>query len=440
MFARLTLTVLFVLGLAVTAPAIEVQLEYQDYGKFTGREFRPNGITAVQPLFALPDGEWKLPDIVSELPVYGLLELRDTKRLVLLDQKRADDPFYSVLYVDKNGNGDLTDDGRLVGQLAGDESYHFVQFGALEFALDEDGVSLPYAMFAMAQCQGNEDPKKTLTKEHLSQYYFSIRFQAGCAYHGKLQIDGQSYVVWLGDTNGNARFDDRVSMSDAQIAGEDRLFWQGDQIYVSATPTIDYYDSLPLSDLLVLGDRVFDVAVDVPGGKMTLTQTELPLVHVKLATEAERLALYSNQDNRSVAMFQPGNRTMVPAGDYRVLSYQILRNDEQGDLWRVVASATGATPVVNVSGRSTTVEFGEPFVPKVDISDYYRERIAGGRINEVRMSLNAVGCANAQVVDISHMRGNKTKLPLSGSRPKEASYKILEPDDKVIARGKFEYG
>ncbi len=442
MIARFTLTALFVLGLAATALAVEVQLEYQDYGKSTHAEFWPHGVAYAQPLLDLPDGEWKLPTIVSELPVYGLLELYGTKRLILLDKKEAADAFPSILYVDKNGNGDLTDDIRLEGRFSGDETYGFAQYGELAFTLEEDGVSVPYAMLASAQCQGNFDSGEALTRDELESF-LSIQFTVRCAYHGKFRIDGQSYVVWLGDANGNGRFDERVSMSNAQLSDQTRLFCQGDQIYVSATPKADYYDGQPLSDLLVIGDRVFDVAVDIPGGKMTLTPTELPLVHVKLATEAERLTLYSEQDNRSIAMFQPGKRTMVPAGDYQVLGYQILRNDEQGDLWRVVASATTAASAITVAGRATTIEFGEPFVPTVAVPSAARALVANGKANDVPMSLNTVGCANAQVVDIGRIRGENTKLPLSplyAQRPKEATYRILEPDDRVVAQGQFEYG
>jgi hypothetical protein len=57
------------------------------------------------------------------------------------------------------------------------------------------------------------------------------------------------------------------------------------------------------------------------------------------------------------------------------------------------------------------------------------------------MGLNVLGRVNEQVVDVAHVQGNRTKIPLSvGGRPKEAQYRILKADGERVAQGQFEYG
>ena len=74
---------------------------------------------------------------------------------------------------------------------------------------------------------------------------------------------------------------------------------------------------------------------------------------LKVAMETERLMLCPKKEGQSVMLLQPGKRTMVPKGTYRVLAYQALRNDAQGDLWKLIASGTKNTPFVTVSARAT---------------------------------------------------------------------------------------
>lgn len=59
---------------------------------------------------------------------------------------------------------------------------------------------------------------------------------------------------------------------------------------------------------------------------------------------------------------------MIPQGRYRLLTYEVFRKNDQGDLWRLSAGATLESPFINVGGSSESVlEFGEPYVPIVNI-------------------------------------------------------------------------
>ncbi len=137
--------------------------------------------------------------------------------------------------------------------------------------------------------------------------------------------------------------------------------------------------------------------------------------------------------------YQPDKKIKVPAGKYRLFNYQILKKDKQGDLWRLNATATTESPWVTVAGKGkSVVEFGEPYVPVIEV------RV---RENTTRASIgfDVEGKAKEFVTDLSHIDGDRTQIPLSeeenlGHRPKEPTYKIVKTDGEVVAQGSFEYG
>ena len=106
---RLCLAAAGALSLAAPARSLEVPLEYE-------RE--------VSSIFLLksaeaPPGEWKLPELKSETPVYLLAHLPGKRRLLVLDRRTGAETFFSRLYYDANGNRDLTDDPAFDANTAG---------------------------------------------------------------------------------------------------------------------------------------------------------------------------------------------------------------------------------------------------------------------------------------------------------------------------------
>ncbi len=75
----------------------------------------------------------KEPAYVAKQPLYGLAAIGKTAQLriwMVLDKSKADGDAYDVVYVDLNGNGDLTDPGEKVTSEKG-------RFGRGSFALPE---------------------------------------------------------------------------------------------------------------------------------------------------------------------------------------------------------------------------------------------------------------------------------------------------------------
>jgi hypothetical protein len=151
------------------------------------------------------------------------------------------------------------------------------------------------------------------------------------------------------------------------------------------------------------------------------------------------MSIYTEDGQHFLMMYQPSKTITVPAGKYRLFKYKTLKQDKQGDLWRLCASANTESPFITVGGnREAVLKFGEPFVSKVNVR--VRERTS-----RASLSFAVEGQAKESLADLSHISGDKTQIPLSeeedlGHRPKEPTYKIVKADGEVITQGSFEYG
>jgi hypothetical protein len=139
-------------------------------------------------------------------------------------------------------------------------------------------------------------------------------------------------------------------------------------------------------------------------------------------------------------MYQPaGEVVRVPAGKYRLLSYQILRRDGQGDLWRLTASGTGGSPLIEVvKGSGASPVFGEPFTPLIEV-----QTRTYGPPGSSSFSFSMFGRGGEIMSGLSHLEGTATRIPLSKTRkgfPREPAYTIVKPDGEIVAKGSFEYG
>jgi hypothetical protein len=142
--------------------------------------------------------------------------------------------------------------------------------------------------------------------------------------------------------------------------------------------------------------------------------------------------LYGTKSKKSVVVVAPSNTVKIPRDTYKILEYRVICNDPQGDLWCLAAQGTKDTPTFEVGKEDATAQFGQPFHPQADI----RKTSSG-----VRLSFKLIGSADELVTEVTHLEGNRTKIPLTtGNRPKEASYKIVTPESELVGQGTFRYG
>jgi len=438
---------LLVFSLATALFAIEVPLKYEKYPD-KPKSFLPSGSVrlSLRPRgIALPGEPWTLPHLNTENPVYALAKIGDKERLLVLDVKNKSDTFYNRLYFDANGNHNLRDDPFFdaLPTSKTERGYSSIGFPAIETSIEVDGKSLPYSFRPVISGYMAQIAQVKADNQSLGRY-MNILLYVNCAYSGEFQIDGQKYRLMLGDKNCNGRFDERLTllpMPSERIIGRVRIniFARGDSFYLSSGEKIDSYDEQVCGDWLLVNDKLFEVSINTAKDLLTLTPVSESLASLKLAMKTERISLYTEDGKHCLMIYKPAKEIKIPQGRYKLLAYEVFRRDEQGDLWRLCAAATKESPAVTLAEGLSILEFGEPYLPIVDLQKM------GGRLDRFFLVFNVEGKAKELLTDLSHISGTKTLIPLSekknlGHRPKEPAYKIAKADGEVIKSGFFEYG
>lgn len=425
-----------------SAAALDIPLKYQRHAD-EEQSFRPYGYCGLNKQTTKPAGEWKLPELVSKQPAYALATLGDREHLFVLDQQKKKDTFYNRIYFDANANRDLTDDPILDGEIQRNEGqpYVWVQFKKVDAQIVVDGKTLPYCFQPNVSCYFVDQDKDVTTENNWMN--LNTTLGVSCSYTGQFDLNGQSYDVWLGDTNGNGRFDNRISEPSKSVDGP--LYFRDDLVFLGTDAKFDYYNGLFLGDKLYLGGSLFDVQVSITEGKITLNPTAGELATLNLGAETERLMLRSKDGAHGIMAFRPGTSIKVPEGEYSLVGYEVFRNDAKGDRWRMNAAATADCPAVAArKDVAATLGFGEPYTAAVQIPEWMRNKLASGHeAEEVSLSFAIRGAGNEQATDLSRVSGANTDIPMSSknpSRPQEPTYKIVKADGEMVTQGAFEYG
>ena len=407
-FTLITNVLLF--GIIHSASGLDVPLTYEKYPD-KPQSYRPQGSSNMYIVEESPSGYGEFPEIKSEQPLFSFISLGDTKRLVMLDVRNKDDYFYNRLYFDANGNGDVTDDPVIDGKL---HIYRrkscTTEFPVIDTTIRVDGKILPYSF--RLRLTGRIPVRFTIIQN--------------CTYSGSFTDGDSSYRMILGDTNCNGLFNER-----------------SDHFSITSGMKFDYYDSQKLGNKLLINNTLYEVAIDTSERNMNLAEISEGLVPLSLAMKTERLSLVSGDGSQCIMAYQPGDKIMIPEGNYRLLAYQDFREDEHGDLWSIRASATSESKAVSVAAKSENrLELGEPFVPMVDIFEI-QNQIKRQRTTWLNMRFIVEGTGRERITDICHITGNKTPVKLSSSRkelPKEPVFRIVKTDGEIVKQGSFEYG
>jgi hypothetical protein len=442
--------IVVLLGLATIAPSIgaaneapiEIPLLYVKYpdqqkGFYPfGALFFGMGGVGRQDISQLPKGEWKLPELVCAKPLYGLVKFDNQERLVIADTKEKGDNFYNRLFFDANGNKDLTDDPIIIANISSsNQSLKVAYFPAMDMEYVLDGVKISYSFKAMIYNMGSEKPAKL---KELDTKNIHWRLNLNCCYQGELTINDKKLYVTLGDTNCNGRFGDQFTIENFNADMRYPLYSNGDYLYLSKSQMLDHNDGAILGDQIILDGICYNVKIDIPQKKMALIPKTGKMGELILPTPVERIALYTEDELHLINAYFTEKSLTLPQGSYKLLSYSVIREDEQTDKWRLNAAGTSAGPVVVVSdGQKAKLAMADPFIPLIDIPVSLRAR------SSVRMQFNVEGAGKELVSELSHFAGNKTKIILSErypTRPKEPMYKILSSEGEVIEQGSFEYG
>ncbi len=388
-----------------------------------------------------PAGEWNLPSLKSEAPVFAFIELGKEKKLFILDVNGPSDTFYNRAYFDANGNRDLTDDPA-VGPDDLAEPFEFSpSFPLRDVPIKVNGgdTTCSFRVYVSYRGRKGRTPSKAALTRSLTRYV-----TADTRYKGAFEVEGKHYRVFLGDGNGNGRFNDPPVVPDSAVLQEGaQIELGGDRILLSSEEITDFTQFMILGKYLVVGGQTFTVAIDTGKGLMTLTPVSADLAKLKLPMNVERMNLYTEKGSTCVALYNPAQEIFLPGGDYRLAAYRALRKDAQGGIWAITAAAVKESPVVWVeNGKTPVFTFGEPFKVFGEVPEWSIKSVKRGR-KQATINLIVKGAAEEHITDLIRLSGNGTPFPLSKiekNRPVEAVYKIVADGGQVAVEGHFEYG
>jgi hypothetical protein len=449
---RRTLAVLFVfLVAALSIPALEIQLEYKTEPKQPG-EFQPNGYGQVNKMTDVPPGDWKLPSFTCKTPVYAMLKIGETERLIALDMKTASDNFYNRLYFDNNNNRDLTDDAAVDAEPSPyiNPSYFFARFPGIDTTYSLKGKTLPYRFKIQANFSSppNIKPEDRFSKENINQFFY-MYYQSYGYYSGQFNLEGSNYYLYVCDANGNGVFNEAVSIPDLSQMQNDipyPIYAMGDKIFISNNQKIGYLDEYDFPQKIMIKDKLYDISLHETELKLTINPCMETLYPVSFPMDLERSNIYRRDGKCGIGVFLSGKEIKIPKGEYICLSYSAIKKDEMGNSWRLQSGASKDTPWLTVDGSWVhKFQIGEPYAPVVNIPQWAMMNFKNSNspVPQVQLYFNLEGAGKELVTSLDMISVAKSNIPLSTrypNRPEEPRYVITRADGSITAEGRFEYG
>lgn len=416
---------------------IKIQYEFCDFAK-AGCD--PEFELDLKKSAEKPEGSWNLPSLNAELPVYALIELGDDKRLLVLDQKDSNDPFYNVLYFDANGNQDLTDDPIVEKAPPTDDRPH--GYVVKDVTLNSGTGSYDYAFFLGVEYKGRQGKKITESGVKRS---LKLHMEPCCWYRGVIDIEGRPFRIAVMDQNLNGRFDDRPAEPDlSALKPGATIELEGDGIYMTSNETIDASYSLAMSDVLVIGSVAYALDLDVGARTMRLTFNAGQAGELIPSMPTEQFVLFNTDTHGVVSAYEPADRILLPPGPYRLYTYRTLKKDGRGGLWALAACSTREAPEARVmNGTQSILNFGEPFIPFAEVPEWSIQGIQKGFSQQASVEFVIEGAGKERVIDLIRLSGKDTNIALSKeekNRPREPEFKVVDPEGKVVVEDHFKYG
>jgi hypothetical protein len=443
--------VFLIFGTTAKADVLEIPLEFETSADADG--MAPYGSSFTELLDEKPAGIEALPDLLSEKPRFGVFKLGESEFSYVLDASDGEAEHYDTVYLDGNGNGDLTDDPVLKGTIQEFEQgfWYAIFEGTVSLEYELEGERLPYEVGVsisgtdVSRFLENLPEGADIDAFDVAGMSVNCSFSTGCYYSCSLELGDEECRVMLGDSDCDGRFGETAFIDGRFGMGENSpLYASGDQLYLTAEEEFSYHDMAVMGDLLIVGELVFGIEVDIAGRRLLLTPVDEGLFPLELSDDPQRLVIHSRGFERTIMAFMPGPEISVPAGEYQLLNYTVYRSGENEDRWRLSANATRKSPFVTVAGdEAVSLEFGEPFVASVGLPFWFADVDEWSGQENIQLQFAVRGVGNEEVSDLALVSGAESSCEMSTEdeqRPLEPTYTILETDGKQVEKGSFEYG
>ncbi|HUW62008.1 MAG TPA: hypothetical protein VMZ06_13490 [Candidatus Bathyarchaeia archaeon] len=380
-----------------------------------------------------------LPDLPKQKIRYASFKLGDTEFPLIVARSIKGKEFTYSLYIDANRNGSVADETPLTASTMQENEYVYANLPPYDLQYQLGEKTLPFSVrFYVFE----EKPNVQSALSSGRSAHITVVGNAG--YTGEFTAKEKKYKIVVGDTEFNGNFGDKLVLKTEYSQG-DSIYYGGDTFLLSTGgEKPSYFDSVHVTDYLMLGKDLYKVAMDTANSKLTLTSADVARVPLKIPKEVQRLEIISADNTASIAFLAPGTVVNIPAGSYKMTSYLTARTEPVGDVWLLAARATGRTPACAVDGSGSAVmTFGEPYTAQLNSQHLQKGIWEEGKKPVYRLEMSVAGTAHEQVAMVQHKSGDKTKFPLSErnpNSPKEPTYKIVTEEGETLASGSFEYG
>jgi len=340
-----------------------------------------------------------VPDGLPDGTVYG--SCTAAGRRVVMAVTGAEAP---RLYVDTDGDGDLSDEKPLAPKRAAPQP----DFGTVTLS---SASGTPVRVAVMAYMSGS--PAKPR--------FVRVRI-AGCL-TGKVTLAGKAYSVAVIDSNLNGRYTDTIDGKESFSRDIDALAidLNGDGQFNPPSLSIQPMEWMPLAKGLKVADAYYTVVVAADGATIQLTKADPGFGTLDLGAADVEIMAFSDFGFQQI---QAGGKVRLPVGTYLPIMVSLSRTDADGAKWTLRRS--GGNDKLNQlrieAGKTCTIALGPPLVAKADV------RQSG---KNVLIGFSLVGKAGETYAP--GVTKNNKRLPAP-------TLEILNEAEKVIHTGKFEYG
>lgn len=409
------------------------------------------GSVGCTPMTERPDVIVNEPDTLSQLPLYGALKFGEGAPVSFrLDESMGPDGGYDRLIIDFNGNGDLTDDRRIMA--AEDLTSREIRGRQTHFS--SENVYFGPFRIPKGKGQGGWNPnlcaRFNLNYAGPGEPSFA-HFRVTCLSYlaTTIEVNGIRQRIWLVDSNFNQRLGEKVSVDVRELDDGSYLHWeQFDRILRERDDSgrcrsfawlhgEDY-----LSSLICFGANPYRFTLADDLSSVRLEPYSGPTGDLDVPDHVKALSLFWRGPDGEwafLAIEPKDGKVKIPEGNCYLLTCVVASKLEGGDTIGGFAfkAAKLSDPPRIVAGKTTSLICGPPLVPEVNAgmrADRPAVASRGGGPPCLEFSIKTTGAAGEEYVPWLFSRfspeGVVTKI--------SPRFRILDEDDKEVASGRLD--
>ncbi len=421
------------LTLAVSVVAEEYKLQYKVV------DLRQEGlVTSEQWLYPRARSGEKLsaePKYQSRMPLYFVLKLgndEDNAYTMVLDESEATGGGYDVLYVDRNNNGDLSDDPKITGRIESNGEYATTwDFGAAEVMVKYGDRTAPYCV--AVECYAYKAAGPPMDESSLPSVELHVRTNG--YYTGFVSLGGSNRRIAVVDFNSNGLFNDYFKVPSLWTSG-DRLLANGDQILIDTDGDgrlegryPGEKELYPYARYVQVDGRWYSLDIAAHGAKVEVETAQPRLGTIEISA---RKGSYSVQlaPAGGVLKLVPTDQTIqVPADTYRLFRYTAEAKNSSGNWCYDARAAKSEKKFEVVENAILPLRLGPPLFVNVSY-----------RTQDAQADQPKAGDTIVLRLNVTGGRGERCSIEKNGERPPPPTFKVVNETGKTVLSGDFEYG